>query len=137
MTMTNEEILKSFREAKAPLKQIAILADLNTCKKSDIRRILMEQGVPEKDLHAANWGEKKVTPLADESTQPAAEMVVEDEVSQKPVEEKRSFDAIYFLTKRSLELANEIEAMKARKEALEYAIRELRAEAMRGAEDDV
>lgn len=54
MIMSEHEIKESFLQAKAPLNQIAILADLNQCKKSDIRRVLVRQGIPEKDTHAAN-----------------------------------------------------------------------------------
>jgi len=34
MTMTNEEICREYRTAKAPLKQIQILAELNQCDKN-------------------------------------------------------------------------------------------------------
>ncbi len=44
MTMTNEEICRDYRQAKAPTKQIQILADLNGCKKEQIKRILVDGG---------------------------------------------------------------------------------------------
>ena len=44
--MTNEEILRDYRLAKAPLKQIGILADLNQCSKQKIIDILREGGLP-------------------------------------------------------------------------------------------
>lgn len=40
MHMTNDEIVRSYKEAKDPQKQIGILADLNLCKKSEIETIL-------------------------------------------------------------------------------------------------
>lgn len=44
MTMTNEEICREYRQAKTPLKQIRILADLNGCTKREIAEILREAG---------------------------------------------------------------------------------------------
>lgn len=44
MTMTNEEICREYRTAKAPLKQIQILAELNGCKKDVIKQILIDGG---------------------------------------------------------------------------------------------
>lgn len=44
MTMTNEEICRDYRAAKAPSKQIHILADLNQCDRKKIMEILVEGG---------------------------------------------------------------------------------------------
>ena len=44
MTMTNEEICREYRTAKAPLKQIQILAELNACTKKEIVKILSDAG---------------------------------------------------------------------------------------------
>ena len=44
MTMTNEEIVRDYKAAKAPQKQIGILADLNACSKKEIVEILREAG---------------------------------------------------------------------------------------------
>ena len=44
MTMTPEEICREYRQAKSPTKQIQILADLNGCKKDEIKRILVDCG---------------------------------------------------------------------------------------------
>lgn len=44
MTMTKEEILKDFQEAKDQRAQVRILADLNLCKPEDIIDILKEMG---------------------------------------------------------------------------------------------
>ena len=44
MTMTNEEICRSFRQAMQPRKQIGILAELNQCDRSRIVEILREGG---------------------------------------------------------------------------------------------
>ena len=45
MQMTEEEICKSFKEAKDHRKQVSILADLNCCRKHEIRKILMKNGI--------------------------------------------------------------------------------------------
>lgn len=44
MTMTNEEIIRDYKAAKAPSKQIAILADLNQCSREKIKQILVAGG---------------------------------------------------------------------------------------------
>ena len=44
MTMTNEEICRSFRQEATPRKQIGILAEMNQCDKSRIVEILREGG---------------------------------------------------------------------------------------------
>ena len=45
MQMTNEEIVKSYNEAKHKGQQIGVLADLNVCPKEVIIDILVEGGV--------------------------------------------------------------------------------------------
>lgn len=45
MTMTNEEIIRDYREAKAPMKQIGILADMNCCTRKEIVAILVDAGL--------------------------------------------------------------------------------------------
>ena len=42
--MTNEEIVRDYRLAKTPLKQIRILADMNQTSKDEIVKILKEAG---------------------------------------------------------------------------------------------
>ena len=53
MVMTNEEIIREYREAKTPMKQIGILADENQCSKKEIVKILLEAGeqVPQNFLN--------------------------------------------------------------------------------------
>lgn len=45
MTMTNEEIVRDWKQAKSPKDQVQILADLNQCHKKDIVKILFDSGV--------------------------------------------------------------------------------------------
>lgn len=44
MHMTADEIVRSYKEAKAPSKQITILAQLNCCSADDIRKLLKDAG---------------------------------------------------------------------------------------------
>lgn len=44
MQMTNEEICRSYRQAKDKQNQIQILAELNNCKANEIREILKDSG---------------------------------------------------------------------------------------------
>lgn len=44
MQMTNEEIVRDFRQAAKPRDQIAILAELNLCSKREIAEILIAAG---------------------------------------------------------------------------------------------
>lgn len=66
MYMTKEEILREYREAKQPMKQIRILADENACTKREIVEILLEAGetVPPQFLPKGNGmiGGKKSEP---------------------------------------------------------------------------
>lgn len=45
MTMTDAEIIREYREAKTPMKQISILADENQCSRGKIVDILRAAGV--------------------------------------------------------------------------------------------
>lgn len=44
MNMTNEEIVREYRQAKSRMKQIGILADENGCDSRTIVNILIEEG---------------------------------------------------------------------------------------------
>lgn len=45
MQMSNEEIVKNYREAKDKAKQLGILAELNACDEQKIKDILTEGGI--------------------------------------------------------------------------------------------
>lgn len=45
MRMSNEEIVKNYREAKGKAKQLGILAELNACDEQKIKDILTEGGI--------------------------------------------------------------------------------------------
>lgn len=44
MVMTTDEIVMEYKQAKAPMKQISILADENLCSRDEIIAILREAG---------------------------------------------------------------------------------------------
>ena len=58
MQMSVNEIVRSYREAKEPGKQITILAELNCCTREDIYNILKENGV-DINRRALNGGNSK------------------------------------------------------------------------------
>ena len=50
MQMTQGEIKREYDSAADKRKQIQILAELNICSKQSIRQILIQEGIPEKDI---------------------------------------------------------------------------------------
>ena len=44
MQMTESEIVRSYKNAQTPRKQIKILAELNACDRKEIREILLKNG---------------------------------------------------------------------------------------------
>lgn len=64
MEMSNEEIVRSYREAKDKAVQLGILADLNCCSKEYIKQILREGGIspqqlPRTSRKTARGGERR------------------------------------------------------------------------------
>lgn len=59
MHMTADEIVRSYREAKAPSKQITILAQLNCCSTDDIRNLLKDAGALKYQRNKTKKAEKK------------------------------------------------------------------------------
>lgn len=53
LSMTVEEIVRSYREAKDKAAQVKILAELNLVSKEEIKRILVEEGVDPRQLPRA------------------------------------------------------------------------------------
>lgn len=77
MTMTNEEICRDYRAAKAPSKQIHILAELNQCDREKIKQILVEGGCKLPGNCVGTKTKSKGVPLAG----PPAKI---DDIPQKP-----------------------------------------------------
>jgi len=69
MTMTESEIVRSYRNAKHKSTQIGILADLNCVKTDEIKSILRNNGI---DLRSANSRKHKAdnTPMEIEAADP-------------------------------------------------------------------
>lgn len=82
MVMTANEILRDYRAAKSPMKQIAILADVNCCEKRDIVNILLEMGEKVPGNFLPGKREKKQTAPAAEAP---AEAVMRLDRAQTPV----------------------------------------------------
>lgn len=59
MHMTADEIVRSYKEAKAPSKQITILAQLNCCSTDDIRKLLKDAGALKYQRHTGTKKAKK------------------------------------------------------------------------------
>ena len=80
MTMSNGEIARSYKEAKYKKQQIKILSELNCCDVAEIKRILVEQGVPIQGMHKKK--EDEFTDLFDpvaESQEDPSDCLIETE----------------------------------------------------------
>lgn len=77
MEMTRSEIVAEYKAAKVPMKQIAILADQNLCKKKEIVAILLEEGceVPRQYLPK----EMRPAPVKE-----PAEVIPEEVIQEEP-----------------------------------------------------
>lgn len=101
MEMTNEEILRSYRQAKDPREQITILSELNLCGTARIVEILTEGGVDPETLPKIKMtraprvdrlraGRPKVTPKAVPKT-PKDDTTLEKEIEGKLVARVKAY----------------------------------------------
>lgn len=67
MQMTDDEIVRHYREARNKAKDITVLADLNACKPKEIREILIKAG----ELPQPVALSKKLEPPQDEGLAPS------------------------------------------------------------------
>lgn len=83
MHMSNEEIVRSYREAKDKAKQLGILSELNACDRQKIKDIMAEGGIDHRQLPRSRK-EKDARPEKAERTKarPAKE---KQTVQEKPV----------------------------------------------------
>ena len=81
MIMSEGEILRDYRLAKSPQKQIIILADANCCHTRDIVKILLANG----EKVPGNFLPKKDKAAAKEPKPDAVEAVAKLDRAQKPV----------------------------------------------------
>lgn len=79
MQMTPEEIVAEYRQAKSPLKQIGILADLNQCSKKEITAILTAQG----EALPGQYG-RRAAPRAPELPEPSVLTALPDGSAPAP-----------------------------------------------------
>ena len=93
--MTNEEIIRDYKQAAAPMKQIKILAELNQKSTKEIVQILKEAGC---DL-PGQYDKKKVE-----------KAVVEPELA---VENPFDSEIVRELVRQKIELENENKKLKA------------------------
>ena len=70
MQMTDDEIVRHYREARNKAKDITVLADLNDCKPKEIREILIKAG----ELPQPVTPPKKPEPPQDEGLLPPSPM---------------------------------------------------------------
>lgn len=106
MTMSNEEIVREFRLAKFPLKQISIIADQNQCTRREIAEILLAAGenVPKQFL--PRQPKPELEPSLPPAPEGAGEYQDENEKEEKSMEERiarAAVNAIAKLLKDSLE----------------------------------
>ena len=81
MQMSNEEIVRNYREAKDKAKQLGILAELNACDKQKIKDILTEGGIDYRSFPRSKK-EKKAPALAEDNKPEKAKRAA---VQKKPV----------------------------------------------------
>ena len=101
MIYSTEEIVRSYREAKDPEKQIKVLADLNACTAKEIRQVLVGEGVlpreTEKAPEAKSGRRPRVKKPADAAPDAPVQMAADVEeteeaqdIAQHPVPEQRA-----------------------------------------------
>ena len=125
MTMTNDEIVRDYKAAKTPAKQIAVLADLNVCTKKEIVEILREAGCelpayynkkkqekPE-DLGLQYAGSMGATGGSGRHAEPV--VIIPTEPAEKPLAEKLGYtgaqENLSALTKAKVAFSDAIRAM--------------------------
>lgn len=88
MQMSNEEIIRSYREARDKRKQIEILSELNACDKQKIRDILAEGGMDHRSLPRSRRKEKAAAPEPGPAKAKAAKAKTEPAKEKQAAEEK-------------------------------------------------
>ena len=94
MQMSNEEIVKEYKESKNKKGQIQILAELNACDKEKIINILISHGMLEKKKPKAAGKEKveKVAPVQQDNIALVVPEIVIEALSQKMIELQENID---------------------------------------------
>ena len=123
MTMTPDEIVRDFRNAKHPYKQITILAELNGCGKDNIIDVLRAQGLSEDEIYAGKPG-RKVIPgrKATELTELTESVQAEEEAfEQKTVATERPDLSVVInvVKSRMSDITDKLESLTRERERLE------------------
>ena len=105
MQMTENEIVKSYKQATKKVQQIGILADLNLCSKKEIRAILESHG-----CEVPHYGNRYTKPK--EATKQTK--------SKKPEQPSLDFQTpvVVLVQKRLAEIDFEMKPLETRLEAL-------------------
>lgn len=126
MEMKDEEIVKSYKEAKNKRHQIEILAELNACSVDYIKKILKANGV---DLRGGNYRAKKPIVAVTEIKVAAPEKPVSNsEPVPNVLVEAAAFGIEHInlelesMEKELEDLTNRIKDLKAKKVEICYAI---------------
>ena len=119
MQMTNEEIVRRFKEAKDKKKQVGILAELNMCEKYQIIEILKASGIDHRNLPRTRKNpnpEAIQEPLPVEEVTPPANR--DEELHVRPKQKAKEFQ-------RQQWQQQELETVTPRKDYEAARIREL------------
>lgn len=130
MMMTELEIVTTFRHAKYPGKQVAILAELNSCSTEEIKEILLRNGVEQKNLprKSRKMRQAEMEALVESSVvdEPAEETTVAAPVPEEaplpdeaPVLDENILDLI---RREEASAASEYRSLQAQMEALADAL---------------
>lgn len=108
MQMTENEIVRNYKQAKKKQEQIKILADLNLCTKKEIRDILEKHG-----CEVPRYGNRYT------KSKPAETLILQNE---EPIRSNETPESVIALVKNRMAAINE--QMK----PLEHRLEELSAE---------
>ena len=96
MEMSNEEIVRRYRQAKNKRSQVNILAQLNCCSKNEIIEVLKQEGITDKQLPRAersDKGKKKSGEPAAEAKETEITAPLEKQETNSQEEEKNKLNS--------------------------------------------
>ena len=96
MEMSNEEIVRRYRQAKNKRSQVNILAQLNCCSKDEIIEVLKQEGITDKQLPRAersDKGKKKSGEPAVEAKETEITAPLEKQETNSQEEEKNKLNS--------------------------------------------
>lgn len=96
MEMSNEEIVRRYRQAKNKRSQVNILAQLNCCSKDEIIEVLKQEGITDKQLPRAersDKGKKKSGEPTEEAKETEITAPLEKQETNSQEEEKNKLNS--------------------------------------------